>query len=94
MKRKNCFGDKEYEGKKSVLVDGCLEGTRRFKETQIMLLIASPQHEMNMITSTVINLTIDLQMSCDMGEFSHFLSLLYMNFFIKSQRALKRRKLL
>ena len=44
-----------------------------------MLLIASPQHEMNMITSTVINLTIDLQISCDMGEFSHFLSLPYIN---------------
>ena len=72
----------------------CLEGTRRFKETQIMLLITSPQHEMNMITSTVINLTIDLQMSCDMGEFSHFLSLPYINIFIKSLCALKRRKLL
>ena len=59
-----------------------------------MLLIASPQHEMNMITSTVINLTIDLQMSCDMGEFSHFLFLLYINVFIKSLCALKRRKLL
>ena len=59
-----------------------------------MLLITSSQHEMNMITSTVINLTIDLQMSCDMGEFSHFLSLLYINVFIKSLCALKRRKLL
>ena len=59
-----------------------------------MLLIASPQHEMNMITSTVINLTIDLRISCDMGEFSHFLSLPYIKVFIKSLCALKRRKLL
>ena len=58
-----------------------------------MLLIASPQHEMNMITSTVINLTIDLQMSCDMGEFSHFLSLLYMNFFYKITTCLEKKKI-